>query len=366
MQKRAIPGIDFSVSVIGIGGHYRAIEEGDFEQRYAYVDWDVEYRTPIIEKAFAAGINYYDTTWRNEVDMLGKVLARLGIRDKVFVNGMVLGAFSGSKASGQTPVQYFNKWLNQRLLMVPGNRFDSLMINAIEEDFDEVECENLVRLLEQRQKDGDFRIFGFSCHNVFHARKVLDKFPEFRIVMIPYNFRNRAFELAFKDYVGNATFIAMKPLVWMEYGIPFCALNSLDKFEQLFGFPPDIYASARALKFITNNPAITTAVCAVNSIDEVDAVISAGEGGYSVQDQLVLSMYNELQTIDDSIPLYVAARGYANLRMNYFSALHLSKKLGLVMPNIPLNQKDSFLMISEYAASLDEVLKKGGYGRYLP
>ena len=45
--------------------------------------------------------------------------------------------------------------------------------------------------------------------------------------MLPYSFHNRRFEEAFKGYTGKASFIAMKTQVWLEYGIPFCAINAL-------------------------------------------------------------------------------------------------------------------------------------------
>jgi predicted aldo/keto reductase-like oxidoreductase len=84
---------------------------------------------------------------------------------------------------------YVNKWLEQRLESLPQNRFDSFMINAIEERYDEAKCEKLVRLLEKRKQNGDFKIFGFSCHSHNLARKVADTFPEFEIIMTAYNFQ---------------------------------------------------------------------------------------------------------------------------------------------------------------------------------
>ncbi|MDF2543076.1 MAG: yhdN 2 [Herbinix sp.] len=346
MEKRIMAGTDYEVSRIGIGGHYRAMEEGEFENRYAYVDQEIEHRTILTKKAVDHGITYFDTTWRNEADLLGKALDSLHFRDKVHVNGMVLGAFRGSEATGLEVEEYFDRWLDKRLATFSGNRFDSIMINAIEENYSEKKCERLIKLLEKRKAEGDFKIYGFSCHDPFHARKVADTFPEFKIIMIPYNYKNRRFEEAFQGYQRDASFIAMKPLVWAEYGIPFCAVNRLENFEQHLGFSPSEDAAAKAIKFIKQNPFITTALCSVNSLEELDILISAGEGSYTSEDEITLYNYNTIHTPEKIVYLYISALLYDNLRMNFFGAANLSRLLNIAMPHIPLNESNSHQRIN--------------------
>jgi hypothetical protein len=106
----------FKVSCVGIGGHFGKMEEGEYEHRYTEIDPnEVRRRTALIERAVAGGVTYFDTTWRNEVDMLSQSIAPLGIRDKIYINGMVLGAFTGSKAMGMDVCDYFDKWMDERL-----------------------------------------------------------------------------------------------------------------------------------------------------------------------------------------------------------------------------------------------------------
>jgi aryl-alcohol dehydrogenase-like predicted oxidoreductase len=365
MEYRLLGKIGLRVSRVGIGGHYKAMEEGRYEDRYAYVEREVASRTELFARAIQAGINYFDTTWRNEVAMTGAILKQLNVRDQVVVNGMVLGIFSGSKAAGQTVEDYFNRWLDDRLEVMPGGRFDAFMLNAIEEGYNEGECERLMRVLETRRTAGDFRVIGFSSHNAALARQVADRFPEFEAIMLPYNFHNRAFEKAFDGYTGSASFIAMKSQVWLEYGIPFCALNALPDFEQKFNFAPAADASTRALRFICADPRISSVICAVNDLDQVDLLALAGQGAFTEEDQRVLSQYQHAASAADSVPLYLAGLRHDNLRMNYFGAMHLSRVLGIQMPEIPLNQPDSQAQILAYAAGLMELVRQRGYGRYL-
>jgi aryl-alcohol dehydrogenase-like predicted oxidoreductase len=353
------------VSRVGLGGHYKAMEEGKYEASYAYVDREVAPRVKLVQRALEAGINYFDTTWRNETAMLGIILKQLNARDQAVVNGMVLGAFTGSKAAGQSVEEYFNYWLDVRLPLMPDGHFNVFMINAIEEGYNEPECERLVKVLTGRCAHGDFDVPGFSCHDPFLARQVADRFPEFETIILPYNFHNRRFEEAFAGYTGSASFIAMKSLVWLEYGIPFCAINPLPAFSQNFGFEPVPDASARALRFIHANPLITSVICAVNSQEELENVILAGSGDFSDEDNQLMEQYQRAVSQDKSIPLYLGALKHDNLRMNYFGALHLSRVLGVKMPAIPLNQLDSQTQIQIYAAGLLDLVRATDCQRYI-
>ena len=365
MQKTYLGKNKIEVSRIGIGGHYKCMEEGAYENRYGYIDRDLRERCTIVEKAIDMGINYFDTTWRNESDMLARVIKELGTRDKMFINGMVLGAFRGSKGMIMDPEVYFNTWLDDRLRKMPGNRFDSFMINAIEEDYDERITEILIKLLEQRKINGDIGLYGFSTHNHSHARYLADKYPEFEIIMMAYNFRNRNFETAFEGYMGNASIIAMKPLVWAEYGLSFCALNKLPNFEESFGFKPDPEIATKAYRYILKNKNISTLVSSVNSIEELELLALADKGSLTREDESILSKYNELQTLDSSIPLFISGLKHDNLRMIYFSVMRLAQVLGVEYKDIPLNEENSKEKLLKFSETLITVIKERGYGKYL-
>jgi predicted aldo/keto reductase-like oxidoreductase len=365
MEYSSLGKSGIKVSRIGIGGHYKAMEEGHYEDRYAYVDREVELRIEIIEHAIRAGINYFDTTWRNEVAMLSATLNQPGLRDQVVINGMVLGAFTGSKATGLSLEDYFNRWLDERLEIMPGHHFDAFMVNAIEEGYTDAECERLLKLMETRKGAGDFKVIGFSAHDQFLARHVVDQFPSFELVMLAYNFHNRKFEEAFSGYKGSASFIAMKTQIWLEYGIPFSAINTLPNFAQKFGFEPAIDVSARAVRFVCQNPLITTAVCAINSMDQLDILLQAGEGKFTLADRQLLEQYQLAVKEANSVPLYLGALRHDNLRMNYFGALNLSRVLGVPFPEISLNALDSQDRILAHSQGLIELARSRGYEGYL-
>lgn len=352
MQYNLIDG-KHKVSVVGIGGHYSKMEEGHFENRYAEVEKsEIDKRRDLIQTAVENGINYFDTTWRNEVDMLAKSINELGVRDKIFINGMVLGVFSGSKACGMSACDYMNKWLDERLVSI--GRFNSFMINAIEEQYDEGECEKVIRLLEKRKNDGDFDVIGFSCHSHALARKIADTFNEFKLIMLAYNYHNRSFESAFDGYMGNASFVAMKPFVWHEYGIPFCIINNNPDAEKILGTEPRKEITADAVKWIKRNTLITTVVCAVNNMEELSYVIEAGKTDLTTEGEKYLELYQKANMQNNHIDFLKSAI-YApkeNRRALSFGLSSLARALNIPYPNIPLNAPDSDKLLDDFREKL--------------
>lgn len=366
MQYRQIG--THTVSCVGVGGHYTKMEEGLFEERYAQVKPDeIQKRTVMMEKAFDAGITYYDTTWRNEVDMLSQAIRPLGIRDRIHINGMVLGAFAGSAAAGISPAQYVDQWLGDRLRSLPGNHFDSFMINAIEENYSREACAELLCHLEKRRQAGDFDIIGFSCHNHRLARQIADEFPAFSLIMLAYNYKNRSFEEAFDGYDGNASFVAMKPLIWYEYGIPFCKINELPSASRLLGREPDPQAAAKAIRWNLRDPRISACVCGVNSMAELDTLILAGSGELSGADEEELEDYRRGIESENRLPFFVASclSGEDNRRSFQFGLRSLAGALGVPAEDIPLNREDTDRRLLELREKLLQELERQGLGHWL-
>ena len=346
------------VSVVGIGGHYKHFEYGRFEETYGPVEQkEIESRAKLIEKAVASGITYFDSTWQNEVEMLAKTLEITGLRNKVHVNGMVLGSFSGSTGFAMSDRDYFNQYLDKRLSIMPGNYFDSFMINAIEEQYDYDRCAGLIKLLLERRSAGDIGMIGFSCHNHSIAREVADDFPEFEIIMTAYNFRNRCFEDVFKDYHGNASFVAMKPLVWAQYGIPFSVINNINNFKDRFGFEKDEDIAEKALRFSRAFPNLNVTLAAVNNERELDTLIAAGQGENTPEDIKKLRKYNNAIDLDGGILLFIGGLETGNLRTEYFCADNLCNILGIDKKTLTIQYDNRLEVIDEYKEKIYNVLR---------
>jgi Predicted oxidoreductases of the aldo/keto reductase family len=355
-----------TVSVVGIGGHYRHFEYGRFEETYGPVEEKEIYsRAAIVKIAVENGITYFDTTWYNEVEMLAKTLELTGLRDKVHVNGMVLGAFRGATGFGISDRDYFKRYLDKRLAIIPGNRFDSFMINAAEEDYNKSRCEGLIKLLLERKAAGELGMIGFSCHDHRLARVIADDFPEMEIIMTAYNFHNRSFEKYFNDYSGNASFVAMKPLVWAQYGLAFCAINNIPNFTNNLNFTKDPEAAVKALRFPRTMPKLNVTVCAVNNENELDLLIKSGDGSFNSSDADVLYNYEKAIGRDDGIPLFLGGLMADSIRSNFFAADNLCRILGIDKSDLTVKNPDASEVISKFRKIICEKLSHSKYSCYL-
>ena len=110
------------------------------------------------------------------------------------------------------------RWLGLGCLMLFSlvyNISDQFMLGAMEggdplgnvSAMDEATAE-LARL---RQK-GLIRLFGFSAHNPDYGARMLEQWPIFDTVMVPYNHANRAAERGLAAVVGRLRLRAIRPL----------------------------------------------------------------------------------------------------------------------------------------------------------
>lgn len=355
------------VSVVGIGGHHKQLEKGRFEESYGpIVKEEVESRSKLVVRAVENGINYFDTTWFSEVEMLAETLKATGIRNQIHINGMVLGAFSGSKGFNMTDKDYFNKYLDKRLEIIPGNKFDSFMINAIDEQYDYERCCGIVELLQGRKRAGDIGMIGFSCHNHELAREIADKFPEFEIIMTAYHYEYRAFEKFFEGYNGNASFVAMKPMIWAQYGIPFCSINMIPDFERKFGFSKDDDVASKAVRFSRTHPLTKVALCAVNNELELDMLIAAGEGENTPADIEILKKYRDAIFADKNVPMFIGGMEMDSPRTNIFCINNLCDILGINKDALyAKNDGNADEVINDYKKIIYDNLKYSQFIKYL-
>ena len=355
-----------TVSALGIGGHYKHFEYGRYEETYGPVEEsEVTSRTRLVEQAVDNGVTYFDSTWYNEAEMLGKTLARAGVRNKVHVNGMVLGAFPGSVAFGMSEREYFSKYLDKRLAVMPGNYFDSFMINAIEEHYNRDKCAELVDLLLRRKQSGDIGMIGFSCHNHPLAREIADEFPEFEIIMTAYNFRNHWFEKSFEGYNGNASFVAMKPMVWAQYGIPFNTINRIADFEQKFGFVPVDDIAVKALRYPGMHPRLNVTLASVNTEDELKQFLAAGRGENTPDDLEILAKYDNVINMDKGAPLFIGGLELGNTRTAFFCADNLCNLLGIDKTGLTVKNDNREQVLEEFKKKIYSELKNSPLNKYL-
>lgn len=218
------------VSVIGIGGHeYRWLHAGNIkDSRHV---WFNPERLRVVKRALDAGVNLFDTTFQEEVHSLGHTLSKLGWPKDVVVNGMVIGILSRTTGmSARERERFVREELDVRLKLLGRDYFDIFMLCAINRSYDRERVYEIFDIYSQERAKGKFRFLGVSCHTHEALLDLLGSHPPIDVVMFPYNYAiaqntggmfdgyPQMLELMVQQGLGM---IAMKPLCWTLYGVPF-------------------------------------------------------------------------------------------------------------------------------------------------
>lgn len=186
MTYRMLGKTGFLISEIALGGHGgRSVED----------------RVPVLERAVELGLNYVDNNIDGECDLYGAAMAKTKTagRDKWFIGfaswpekitpdyeaqltpeGMMRN-IEARLRSYQTDV--LDLWRPVGATWGPGqNNLGTLM------DLSDKTLEMVVGVFEQAKQQGKVRHLGVSAHNPKVFRRVLEKFPQFEVIIFPYLF----------------------------------------------------------------------------------------------------------------------------------------------------------------------------------
>jgi predicted aldo/keto reductase-like oxidoreductase len=223
------------VSVLGLGGHEcRWLHAGNIKDS-RHVRFNPE-RLGVVKRALDAGVNLFDTTFQEEVESLGHILGKVGWPEDVVVNGMALGTLSRTVGmSAEQRKRYVQEELDIRLQLLGRDYFDIFMLCGINRRYDRDRAYEMVDIYKREQAKGKFRFLGVSCHTHEELTDFLRTNPPIDVVMFPYNYGTahntggmfagypEMLELIAGQDLGM---IAIKPLCWTLYGVPFSVFCS--------------------------------------------------------------------------------------------------------------------------------------------
>ena len=369
MRYKMVAG-KYKVSCVGIGAHYRALEYGTDDATVLGDINEDELRTRegYLRRAIDAGINYFDSTWRNETEMLCRAIAPLNVRDRVFINSMTMDTFINTETPEESAA-YVLEGLDARLRMVQGNYYDCYMMNTPERGYDEAKADACMRVLEDRKRKGDILCTGISTHRPELARAFADRY-DIDLIMTSYNFHHHQIDDLFKDYRGSATIIAMKPMIWSlsVYGLPFVYAGLIP--GQLVSKPLEEMAT-HSIAWSALSPIVSSVVVSVHSDRDLDDLIEAADMMHP--DAAALAEYEKLVTMDNYIPFALTAlfrkTDQLSTRNLFYACMQVSNLLGVEFPydnmkqyhKLPYGEK-------EFRAHMEAMRKRAiemGYGQYV-
>ena len=362
MKTRTYGRTGIRISEIGVGGHQDGVETGHGLARQARFFAGDQERARVIGEAMDRGITYFDTTFGCELASLGRVLQLLHRREACFVSAMRVDFFSNYKHETVSPREYTRREVEERLQEFGYDTVDQFMLGAVEGGdplATPAVVEETLDELEHLRQEGKLRTYGFSCHDPDYAARLLTAYPAFDAVMTPYNYANRRSEgelAAALDRTG-AAWIAMKPLVWHLYGLPVTALRNLGDGAAALGLDTGAPVAQLALRFILENPRLTTCVPAMNSVAQVDENVDASGAHPLSEDELTqLEAFAVTMKSENGVPLAIGGLSVDNARVRNFALELLAREVGTAQPAIDWTADEADVIAREAASAALDML----------
>ena len=274
MEIRRLGRTGLQVSVLGVGGHtYPVGKAGD--------DFcTLEERAILIRRLVEANVNYFDTTWLNEVELLAASLRHADIQCPLHVSLQYVDGISDPqwrhklRSELETRLQVMGYDQAPLFLMGVGNHRPSVSeVGAA--------CEALQTLKEE----GLIQHIGISCHDLEAFEKIAQVIEATDLVdymLIRYNWKfpqanERLFTVAQRHDVG---IVAMKVFCWD------CGPDNWDKrisvfepvtVEQRLPQLQPLNAAQRSLLWCLQTAPIHTTVPSINALWEAEQLLQAVE-----------------------------------------------------------------------------------------
>lgn len=269
MEYRRLGKTGLMISAISLGGHWKRLIAGSgWDRDQSGLEVLDKNRYEIISRCIDAGINYVDACSGSEIVTYAKALK--GRREKMYfgyswyereprfeewrtADALVKGFDQGLKETG---LEYVDLWR------------PSAMMNGENTD---AEVEAMIKAFEKVHAQGKARFLGVSSHSREWLKHVIDKYPQFAVVLTPYT-------AASKVMPTDSLFDSVKKRDVGVLGIKPFSSGSLFKDGAGAGGKSsdgDDELARLALRYILSNDAITAPLAGLISAHQLDNAVRA-------------------------------------------------------------------------------------------
>jgi aryl-alcohol dehydrogenase-like predicted oxidoreductase len=289
MKYRVLGKTGLRVSALGLGGHeFKWYGDGHVGSgRMTSFDPG---RTDVIERALEGGVNYFDTTFFEEVQSLGYQIAQLKCREQMIINGMIIDTCFRAQqahAEGQNLASFVQNEMDTRLELLGSDHFDIFMLCNINLGYSPSLMTDLFSEYDKLRRQGKCRFLGVSCHDFAILQEFLQLDLPVDVVMFWHNFPigirqpvcghaafdpdalDEALRLAADRNLGK---VGMKSLTWFERATPFYRGGAGERDDA-----GDAEAHRSAIAWQSQTDEVHTSVIAVDSAEQLAENLAAME-----------------------------------------------------------------------------------------
>jgi hypothetical protein len=244
----------------------------------------------VLQRAFDLGVNYYDTARSYGNGTSEKILgaAFRGKRDKIIIT---------TKGGGRKKEDLF-KEIEESLKALQTDYVDNYLLHG--QDDPGNLTDEIIEGMVEIKKQGKARHIGLSTHDPNNVVDRVINAKKFDLVLLTYSypiggaFREAAIQKLNKSGIGVVVMkavVAISGIRMMELFAQGKGLNDMPK--EMFVPRAKGEACLSAIKWVLNNPAISTVIVDHNNIANLEMNVRAMSEKYTAKDERLLYALNE-------------------------------------------------------------------------
>jgi predicted aldo/keto reductase-like oxidoreductase len=270
LEKRTLGRTGLNVSVLGLGGHTYPVGEHGFCTH--------EQRARLVSRLLEQGVNYFDTTWVNEVELLADSFRRCRAGAGCHVSLQYVDGISDPRWR-----ENLRGELERRLSVLGYSRAPLFLMGVGNNKPPLTEIIAALEAMTRLKEEGLIRNVGVSCHELSrfdHLAEAIERTDLIDYLLVRFNYKYpqaaaRLFPVAQSKNIGV---VAMKVFCWDcgpdQWGRRISVFEPVEAGD----CAPSAAASLPAqqsLKWVLQHPVVSVAVPAMNAIWEVDQNLQA-------------------------------------------------------------------------------------------
>ncbi len=288
MQYRKMGSLDWEVSALGFGCMRLP------SRRFSLMGADLEESKRIIRYGIDRGINYIDTAWPYHLGESEKFLGEIlkdGYREKVKLVTK-LPMFLVRKTED------FDRYLDIQMERLQTDFLDIYLFHSMNAGaFEKVKRLNLIKKMEEAQRQGRIRHIGFSFHDTYPVFKEIVDYYDWDMAQIQYNYMDTCIQattdgLEYAHSKGIAVVI-MEPIKGGTLANPPAEAVEVMNSASAKRTPVDW-----ALQFLWNRPEVATVLSGMSNMQQVvencDSADRSGINSLNHEEERVIDRLAEI------------------------------------------------------------------------
>jgi len=249
----------------------------------------------LIVTAIEKGVNFFDTAYiyQGSEELLGKILAKHGLREKVYIATKIPVILCRSKTD-------FDKFFNRQLERLQTDYIDYYLFHMLSDTktWDKF-CEwGIETWIQEKKATGKIKQIGFSYHGPRDEFLSLLDAYDWDNVLLQYNYSDENYQAGTTGLKKAASkgiaVMIMEPLLGgrLATGLPKAAVSRFNEAN------PEMTPAQWALKWVWDKPEVTVVLSGMNEMKQLEENIKIAETSLpNILTQEEINVYQDVKEI---------------------------------------------------------------------